>query len=276
MTMNSKEFRFMAPSLIKGIALALLVLLGMLLFHPIHAHAANEDVTIASTSASTSSVSVSGETDALAVMCQVRDSNNQIVAMTSMPVNNGSFSGSVATPALTAGGTYKIYVADYEGGNFASEDLDVVASSNSSQGSSSSGGSSGASSSSDAGYTTKPVSTKMEYTVVRGDTLSKIARNLGVTLASLTKWNYFPNINLIRPGQKIVYYVETWVKEDANGNVVEENISAPATKGGYYVVEKGDYLYKIAKKLGVTLKHLKKKNSFKNINLIYPGQKIFY
>ena len=42
------------------------------------------------------------------------------------------------------------------------------------------------------------------YTVVRGDSLSKIASRFGVTVAMLVEWNSIENPNLIRVGQVLV------------------------------------------------------------------------
>ena len=50
-------------------------------------------------------------------------------------------------------------------------------------------------------------SKKVVYTVVRGDTLTKIARRYGVTVNQLVVWNNIENANLIFPCQKIVIYV---------------------------------------------------------------------
>jgi len=50
-------------------------------------------------------------------------------------------------------------------------------------------------------------SKKVVYTVVRGDTLTKIARRYGVTVNQLVVWNNIENANLIFPGQKIVIYL---------------------------------------------------------------------
>lgn len=45
----------------------------------------------------------------------------------------------------------------------------------------------------------------------------------------------------------------------------------------YHVVKRGDTMWAIAKKYGVSLAHLRKLNPhIKNINLIYPGQKVYY
>lgn len=42
----------------------------------------------------------------------------------------------------------------------------------------------------------------------------------------------------------------------------------------YYIVKKGDNLSKIAKKFGTTVAKIAKDNNIKNVNLIYPGQKL--
>ena len=42
----------------------------------------------------------------------------------------------------------------------------------------------------------------------------------------------------------------------------------------YYIVKKGDNLSKIAKKFGTTVNKIAKDNNIKNVNLIYPGQKL--
>ena len=52
------------------------------------------------------------------------------------------------------------------------------------------------------------------------------------------------------------------------------NAEVKKPEAEYYEVKKGDNLTKIAKKHGTTVNALKALNSFKNPNLIYPGQKI--
>ncbi len=42
----------------------------------------------------------------------------------------------------------------------------------------------------------------------------------------------------------------------------------------YYIVKKGDNLSKIAKKFNTTVNKIAKDNNIKNVNLIYPGQKL--
>lgn len=51
----------------------------------------------------------------------------------------------------------------------------------------------------------------------------------------------------------------------------------PTPEKRYYTVKRGDTMTKIARSLGVSLYHLKKKNpQISNINLIYLGQKVYY
>lgn len=90
------------------------------------------------------------------------------------------------------------------------------------------------------------------YTVVRGDTLRKIAAKFDTTVVEILKINpHIKDANLIYPGDKI-------------------NIPAiPST----YAVVRGDTLAKIATKFGTTVAKLLELNpSIKNANLIYPGQ----
>ena len=46
------------------------------------------------------------------------------------------------------------------------------------------------------------------YTVKRGDTLSKIAENHRVRMASIMKWNKLNKANTIFPGQKLAIWIK--------------------------------------------------------------------
>ena len=280
-------------SLTSNLILTGLIALGIWMLIPLTGFAAGESVTVDSTSAAASGVTVSGSTSATSVMVQVRDeTGTDIIDMYSMPVLDGKFSGTVSS-SLAAGQKVKVYVADYEGGTFTVTSATVPASSPATDDSktpstpssdSGNGGSSDSSggdqgSSSDTGLTKKVMSVKMEYVVVRGDTMFKIAKKLGATVSFLAKWNPdIRNINLIFPGQRITYYVEKEVWVDGDGNVVDNKTKSSDTPTGerVYVVQRGDNLSKIARKVGTTLKRLLELNPLKNPNLIFPGQKIYY
>ena len=93
------------------------------------------------------------------------------------------------------------------------------------------------------------------YTVKSGDTLSKIAKNNGVTVTQLMAANpSIKNASLIYVGQKI---------------------TIPSTKNVTYVVQPGDTMSGIAKRYQISLTELLKANSnITNPGMIYVGQKI--
>lgn len=111
--------------------------------------------------------------------------------------------------------------------------------------------------------TPEPTTEYIEYTVQKGDTLSKIAKQFNTTVDAILALNpEITNPNLIYVGQVIkVPYVQV-------------STSAKPMEKVYHIVKKGDTLTKIANQYGTTLAKLKLLNVFKNINLIYPGQKI--
>lgn len=98
------------------------------------------------------------------------------------------------------------------------------------------------------------------YTVQRGNTLSQIARAYGVTIRHLVELNNIQNPNLIYPGQKLRITEST----NTTLNPVEQNT--------YYTVKRGDTLYGIARRYGVTVQYLVNLNGISNPNLIYPSQ----
>ena len=278
--LNRKEVSLYRNSGLYLIAAGLLALC-IWVFSPLTGFAAGKDVTISSTSADTSGVTVSGTTDATSVMVQIRDENGtDIIDMYSMAVLGGKFSGTVSS-SLAAGQKVKVYVADYEGGTFAISDATVPVppsdskQTDTTQPSTDSGNDGG---SSEQTLVKKKMSVKMEYTVVRGDTMFKIARKLGTTVSFLHKWNpNIKNINLIYVNQKIVYYVEKEVYVDADGNIVDNKGTVQTNTERVYIVKKGDNLSKIARQLKTTLKNILALNKdIKNPNLIYPNQKIYY
>lgn len=108
--------------------------------------------------------------------------------------------------------------------------------------------------------------THAKYTVVKGDTLSRIARKHGVSLAQLLAWNaQIKNPNLIYPGQIITV-----------GYVQGVGVTALSPDGAVYdEVKKGDCLIRIARRNGVTLKAVIDMNpEIAKQKYIYPGQKV--
>ena len=277
--------------------------------------ARNKDVTITSASITNGVANVSGITSAPAVMVQIRDTNGDIVAMMSTAVVNDRFSEGISG-SYTSSAIYSFYVADYEGGTFAVTQaaatvsyvpvivtpVDTSSDEDTAEEKEESPKEEEASEPEKQEITTEKqdktedskqtvikktvkVKKKKTYKVAKGDTLSKIAAKLKVSVKELQSINKIKNVNLIYPGQKIVYYVtvkktveEVTDKEtdSKDKQTAEKKDSEKKAKTKTYVVKKGDTLSKIAKKLGLTLKEVISKNKIKNPDLITPGQKIKY
>ena len=103
------------------------------------------------------------------------------------------------------------------------------------------------------------------HTVKRGENLFVIAKKYGKTVDELKKLNNLKTTTIF-PGQKLVVdkkEIETKLTEEKKGEFVKE----------YYTVKKGDSLYKISKKFGLTITQLKKLNNLRT-STIHPGQKL--
>ncbi|MFN4227834.1 MAG: LysM peptidoglycan-binding domain-containing protein [Candidatus Ratteibacteria bacterium] len=108
------------------------------------------------------------------------------------------------------------------------------------------------------------------HTVKKGENLSLIAKKYGKTPEELKKLNNLKNTT-IYPGQKII------IEKKEKQYSLEKNKTNYETKTNLvaqsYTVQKGDNLYKISKKFGISVAQLKKMNNLKS-STIHPGQKI--
>lgn len=115
------------------------------------------------------------------------------------------------------------------------------------------------------GDTSKPTEPDKEsvltHKVVKGDTLSAIAKKYETTVSILQSINNLKDPNYIIVGQILKLPPKTTVSTPA---------VAPAATS--YTVKKGDTLSAIAKTYGTTVATLQSLNNIKNANLIYPGQ----
>ena len=143
------------------------------------------------------------------------------------------------------------------------------------------------------------------HRVKKGEQLSSIARKYGCTTTQLKQWNNIKG-NSIAAGRKLNIYsspsTETIVKSadlnknhesataentgkkvaetEKNANAkVSENTSGQSSKPAatgfkYYTIQKGDTLYKIAKKQKTTIEEIKRLNNFSTKYMLIPGKKI--
>ena len=93
------------------------------------------------------------------------------------------------------------------------------------------------------------------YIVQSGDTLSKIAREFDTTVEILASINNISNVNLIFTGELL--YVPT-----SNANDMSHTL---------YVVKRGDTLWGISRRFGVSISKIVMLNRISNPNLIFPG-----
>lgn len=100
--------------------------------------------------------------------------------------------------------------------------------------------------------TQKPI----EYTVMSGDTLSKIAERYKTNADEIAKNNNIKDVSKIFPGQHLTIY--------------GVNANSPSI----YTVAPGDTLAKIAEKNGVNVEDIARQNKISDPNKIYPGQSI--
>lgn len=131
------------------------------------------------------------------------------------------------------------------------------------------------------------------HTVRNGEKLSTIARKYGVTVADLKSWNYIGKKG-VRAGKKLIVYVKQDVpKQPAVATIKSDapkepqtNVAstAPATEKQkladnaatptYHKVQKGETLYGISKKYGISVNKLIEINGLKKNPQLLLGQKL--
>ncbi len=116
---------------------------------------------------------------------------------------------------------------------------------------------------------------KERYQVKQGSTLFTIAKKYGVSVADLKKANNLRG-NALKPGQILTIpdrKEATAAKADKKVKPVAKGKTAPASKTSFYVVKKGDSIYSIAKKTGLSVAEIKQINHLRS-NALKPGRKL--
>ena len=126
----------------------------------------------------------------------------------------------------------------------------------------------------------------ISYRIRRGDTLERIGRRYGVSMANLQDWNKLNNPGDIIAGRSLTIYVPR-PRGDAAGNA-----SAPARTSGtgdgthrgeggasstgaiIYTVKPGDTLWDIARAHNVTVSALRRTNGLGRRSAIHPGDRL--
>ncbi len=117
------------------------------------------------------------------------------------------------------------------------------------------------------------------HRVKRGETLAAIARTYGTSVAAIQHANEMNRKTVIHPGDQLLIPMPTELKELASARQTGTKKSgtfAP-TEGQErvsYKVKKGDTLGGVARRLGVSVQHLRKVNKLKG-DMIKPGQRLY-
>ena len=106
---------------------------------------------------------------------------------------------------------------------------------------------------------------KLNHTVKRGDTFWDLSREYKVNLRQLAKWNGMAPTDTLRPGKKLVVWVNS-VSKSQRKDAVMRTLT--------YTVRNGDSLARIASKFKVKVADLQKWNQSKLKKYLQPGQKL--
>lgn len=106
---------------------------------------------------------------------------------------------------------------------------------------------------------------QLQHEVKSGDTLWDISREYNVNLRSLARWNGMAPTDPLKPGKKLVIWVNK-VSEMQTDNAVVRTVT--------YTVRKGDSLARIAGKFNVAVSDLTKWNQLNKNKYLQPGQKL--
>lgn len=125
----------------------------------------------------------------------------------------------------------------------------------------------------------------ISYRIRRGDTLARISRRYGVSMANLQDWNKLNNPGDIIAGRSLTIYVPR--PSGASGGSGSTQSGTPGTgglnrgEGGaaasgaiIYTVKPGDTLWEIARTHNVTVSSLRRTNGLGRRTAIHPGDRL--
>ncbi len=117
------------------------------------------------------------------------------------------------------------------------------------------------------------------YRVRRGDSLWKIARKYHVSVNNIRRWNSLGKSTLIKPGQVLalseqrrvrrVVKKRKWVK---TASLKPGRQHSSSSAGETVKVRRGDTLWKVSRKYGLTVDQLCRWNGLKKRSILHPGQ----
>jgi membrane-bound lytic murein transglycosylase D len=115
--------------------------------------------------------------------------------------------------------------------------------------------------------------TGTRHKVQRGETLYDIARNFGVSVSALRQTNGLTPRSALKVGKVLRIPSKTRIEPDDEQET--RSTVSQTSRRKVHVVRKGETLYSIAKRLGVTADDLQRWNGLRNPDLL-AGQKLVY
>jgi len=112
---------------------------------------------------------------------------------------------------------------------------------------------------------------RANYVVQRGDTLWNLSRKFGVAVSTLTQANGLKNQHSLKIGQRL------YIPRHSPASSVTASSASSANKSGQmvqYRVRRGDTLWQIAQRFGVTTANLTSWNKLPRSGLIRPGDNL--
>ena len=114
---------------------------------------------------------------------------------------------------------------------------------------------------------------KSTYVVRKGDTLWDIARRERTNVSKIAAWNGISRSSVLRPGQKLTL----WSKRAANQPTSTPSgveVTGETTQRVTYTVQRGDSLWAISRRYGVSIGALRRWNNLPSNTLLKPGQEL--
>ena len=113
---------------------------------------------------------------------------------------------------------------------------------------------------------------QQQYTVLKGDYISLIARKFQVKVSELMEWNNLKS-ETVYPGQKLTIFSDEPMPVAATVSTPSNMAPKTTPTYKYYTIRQGDTLYKISQKYGVTVSQIMQWNNMKSKTLI-AGKKL--
>ena len=112
---------------------------------------------------------------------------------------------------------------------------------------------------------------RVSYVVKKGDTLEKIADKLGTTIPELLSANHLKKTSVLHPGDKLKGPVVEKPAAAKKSSTAKKKAAGSPTS---YTVARGDTLFAIARRFGVSIEDLRKENHLSAHSQIRAGQEL--